>query len=304
MKAKSLLLLTALPLFACSTKERPFVATGVFEATEVLLSSEVPGKLLSLAHEEGDRVSAGEVLGEIDCRQLSLQRAQLAASAEALRVRKIDIPLQLAVIRQQLAAAKHEQARVAQLMANGAATSKQVDDIDAQVRLLERQLAAASSTHKSANQGLDEEGRSLSHRLEQLDDQLARCSITSPISGTILAKYAEAGEVATLGRPLYKLADMERLFLRAYITSEQLQQLRLGQEVPVEADFGTAENRPYRGTIAWIADRAEFTPRSIQTQDERANLVYAVKIAVKNDGYLKLGMYGLIPAAPTSDEAR
>lgn len=277
---------------ACGRGNGDADASGRFEATEVLVSAEVGGKLVSFNVTEGQSVGRGEVLGCVDTVQLSLRIRQLAASMRGVDSRHTDIAKQIAVTQQQIATERIEQHRIEQLLSANAANRKQLDDINARIALLERQLAAQRSTLESGNRGLSEDARALSMQIEQLEDQLLKSRIASPIDGTVLEKYAEAGEMASVGRSLFKVADVERLFLRAYVTADQLTQLKLGQQVEVSADFGAKGQRPYPGTIVWISDRAEFTPKGIQTRDERADLVYALKVAVRNDGYLKIGMYG------------
>ena len=188
--------------------------------------------------------------------------------------------------------AEYEKKRVENLLAAGAANQKQLDDWDAQVKLLERQLVAQESSLQNSTNSLIEQGNSVAIQVAQMEDQLAKCHVQSPIEGTVLAKYAEAGELAAIGKPLFKVAEVDRMYLRAYITSEQLSQVKLGDEVTVYADYGNSEQKAYPGVVTWISDRSEFTPKTILTKNERANLVYAVKIAVKNDGALKIGMYG------------
>ena len=188
--------------------------------------------------------------------------------------------------------AEYEKKRVENLLAAGAANQKQLDDWDAQVKLLERQLVAQESSLQNSTNSLIEQGNSVAIQVAQMEDQLAKCHVQSPIEGTVLAKYAEAGELAAVGKPLFKVAEIGRMYLRAYITSEQLSQVKLGDKVTVYSDYGNSEQKAYTGVITWISERSEFTPKTILTKNERANLVYAVKIAVENDGALKIGMYG------------
>lgn len=202
-----------------------------------------------------------------------------------------DILKQVAALKEEIATAEREKRRVENLLKAGAANQKQPDDAQAHLEVLQKQLVAQGSTLLNSRESLTAEffGRCSSGTVE---DQLMKCHITSPIAGTVLAKYAEAGEPATMGKPLFKVADMEQMYIRAYITSEQLSQVKLGQKVTVFSDYGNDERKEYPGVVTWISDRSEFTPKTILTKDERANLVYAVKVAVKNDGYLKIGMYG------------
>lgn len=282
-------------LTACNSSADEADATGVFEATEVLVSAESGGRILHLDLQEGDRVESDRVVGYIDTVQLALKREQLLASMDAVGHKKMDVAKQVAATRRQIEQAEREYARSRDLLHDRAGTQKQVDDAEAQVAVLRRQLEAQLSTMTSANLGVRDEQRSLELQVLQLDDQLQKCRIASPIRGTVLTKYAEAGEVTAAGRPLFKVANLEHIYLRAYVEAPQLTALRLGQEVTVYADRGEADRTPYPGRVVWISGEAEFTPKTIQTRDERSNLVYAVKIAVDNsDGQIKLGMYGSV----------
>lgn len=279
-------------LTACSSDTTQYDASGVFEATEVVVSAQTAGELCQMNFSEGDTVEVGQQLALVDTIQLSLQRRRLIANLTAVGARRYDVSKQVAALRQQIATQQKERRRFAQLVSENAANQKTVDDIDAQILLLERQLAAQTETLENTNTGVGGETDALVAQIAQLDDQLRRAHVLAPIGGTVLAKYAEQGELAASGRQLYKLADMRHVYLRAYVTAPQLTQLRLGQHVKVFADDGEKGRRAYDGRITWIADEAEFTPKTIQTRDERANLVYAVKVAVENDGLIKLGMYG------------
>lgn len=279
-------------LAACSQGVPDYDATGTFETTEVLVSSEASGRLLALDVEEGDSVREFQTIGLIDTIQLSLKRNQLMASMKAVEVQRPDLAKQIAALQQRLATAQKEKQRVENLLKAGATNQKQLDDWEAQVALLRKEITAQQSSLQNSHASLSEQGAALAVQIAQVEDQLAKCRAISPISGTILAKYAQAGELATVGKPLFKVADMKQMYLRAYVTSGQLSELKLGDSITVYADYGDTHQKPYPGVITWIADRAEFTPKTILTKDERADLVYALKIAVKNDGYLKIGLYG------------
>lgn len=283
---------TLLVLSACGNGTPHYDATGTFEATEVVVSAEAAGKLLQLNVEEGTQLKADEEVGLIDTVQLYLKKLQLEASMKSVESQRPDLAKQIAATKQQMITAEREKRRVENLLAAGAANQKQLDDWDAQIKLLERQLVAQESSLRNSTNSLTEQGNSVAIQVAQVDDQLKKCHIQSPIEGTVLAKYAEAGELATIGKPLFKIGEINRMYLRAYITSEQLSQVKIGDEVTVYSDYGNSEQKPYPGTVTWISDRSEFTPKTILTKNERANLVYAVKIAVKNDGALKIGMYG------------
>ncbi len=281
-----------LSLAACNRGDGNYDATGTFEATEILVSSEANGKIMELNIEEGDRLDAGAMVGYIDSTQLYLKKMQLSAGLRSVDIRKPDIRKQIAALEQQIATARTEQQRMENLVKAKAGNQKQVDDIVNNIKYLQKQLDAQYSTLNKTTGGADAEAESILYQIMQLDDQLQKSRIVTPQAGTVLVKYAEPGEVTAAGKPLYKIADTDLLYLRAYITADQLSKLKQGQTVRVFADYGADEQREYPGTITWISDKSEFTPKGIQTKDERANLVYAIKIAVKNDGYLKIGQYG------------
>lgn len=285
-------LVTLFVLSSCGNKNNGFDATGAFEATEVTVSSEANGKILRFDVQEGDKINAGDVVGYIDSLQLFYKKEQLRAGLRAVDIAKPDIRKQIAVLEQQIATAESERQRMTNLVQAKAGNQKQLDDIVNQIKYLNKQLDAQRSSLSKASGSADAEAEGLLFQVMQLDDMIAKCKIVNPITGTVLVKYAEAGEVTISGKPLYKIADVDLLFLRAYITADQLSQIKSGQSVRVFSDYGKDEQREYLGTVSWISDKSEFTPKGIQTKNERANLVYAVKIAVKNDGLLKIGQYG------------
>ncbi len=282
----------ALMLATCGQNEKEFDATGTFEATETTVSAEQNGTLLTFAINEGDAVSAGVEVGLIDTTQTWLKLQQACATREVYQSQKPDMEKQTSATRQQLAKARAEQQRYQELVADGAAPSKMLDDATSQVKVLERQLAAQQSSLSTSTNALTKQMAMTEVQIEQLRDQLRKCHITTPIQGTVLEKYAERGEFVSVGKPLFKMADMEQMHIRAYVTSAQLKDLRIGQPVKVFADYGDGQRKEYDGTIAWISSRSEFTPKTILTDDERADLVYAVKVRVTNDGLIKIGMYG------------
>ncbi|WFE83410.1 HlyD family secretion protein [Parabacteroides chongii] len=292
LSSYTLIATVLLSLAACNRGDGNFDATGTFEATEILVSSEANGKIMELNIEEGDRLDAGAMVGYIDSTQLYLKKMQLSAGLRSVDIRKPDIRKQIAALEQQIATARTEQQRMENLVKAKAGNQKQVDDIVNNIKYLQKQLDAQYSTLNKTTGGADAEAESILYQIMQLDDQLQKSRIVTPQAGTVLVKYAEPGEVTAAGKPLYKIADTDLLYLRAYITADQLSKLKQGQTVRVFADYGADEQREYPGTITWISDKSEFTPKGIQTKDERANLVYAIKIAVKNDGYLKIGQYG------------
>ena len=283
----SSLLVLALAMTACGKGNKAYDASGVFESTEVTVSAEGNGKIMSLDLQEGDRLEAGAVVGCIDTVQLYLSKIQLEASRRAVGSGRLNISRQIAALESQIAKQRQELDRFTKLEQAGASNRNQ-----AQLDILERQLAAQKESLQNTNSNVSGQADALEAQVMQLEDRIRKCVITSPVSGTVLAKYSEAGELAVQGRALFKVADLESIRLRAYITADQLTGLKLGQSVKVFADQGTSGRKEYAGTLIWISDKAEFTPKTIQTRDERANLVYAVKIAVKNDGLIKLGMYG------------
>lgn len=294
MKSRNLLgLCSLLALFsACGNGAPKYDATGTFETTEVLVSAEASGRLLYFDIEEGMLLKADEEVGVVDTVQLYLKKLQLEASIKSVEEQRPDILKQVAATKEQISAAQRERNRVANLLKVGAANQKQLDDAEDQLEVLRKQLVAQNSTLSNSHQSLTWQSSSVGIQVAQVEDQLKKCHITSPIIGTVLAKYAEAGELTAMGTPLFKVADTEQMYLRAYITSEQLSQVKLGQKVTVFSDYGTDEHKQYPGVVTWISDTSEFTPKTILTKNERANLVYAVKIAVHNDGLLKIGMYG------------
>ncbi|MBR1665536.1 MAG: HlyD family efflux transporter periplasmic adaptor subunit [Bacteroidaceae bacterium] len=282
----------ALIMGACSDKEKEYDATGTFEATETTVFAEQSGTLLTFDINEGDNIAPGQELGMVDTTQLWLKIQQLGATKEVYQSQKPDVEKQIAATRQQLAKAKTEQQRYQELVADGAAPRKMLDDATSQVQVLQRQLDAQVSALHTQMATLNSQQAATDVQVSQLQDQLRKCHVVAPIGGTVLEKYVERGEFVAVGKPLLKVADTDNLFLRAYVTSAQLQHIKLGQQVKVFADYGNGQKKEYEGTITWISSRSEFTPKTILTDDERANLVYAVKVAIKNDGYAKIGMYG------------
>lgn len=292
MKSRIIIATAALLLTACGTKEKEYDATGTFEATETIISAEQSGTLLSFDINEGDEITRGLEIGLIDTTQTWLRIQQLRATKDVYQSQKPDMDKQIAATRQQLAKAQTEQRRYEELVADGAAPAKLLDDARSQVEVLRRQLDAQISTLNTSTQSLDRQMAATEVQVTQLLDQLSKCHIKAAVSGTVLEKYVERGEFVSAGKPLLKVAETKTMFLRAYLTSAQLQSVKTGQKVKVFADYGGGERKEYQGTITWISSRSEFTPKTILTDDERADLVYAVKVAIENDGYAKIGMYG------------
>ena len=284
-------ILAAIIAVSCSN-ESDYDAQGTFEATEVVISAEGTGRILNFDIVEGEAIEANSKVGDIDSLQLHLQREQLKAQQVALLSSRPDKEKQVASIRSQIAKQRAELQRVENMLRDGAATTKQRDDIKAQIDILEGQLSATLSTIDNNTSTINENAAALEAQIAALDDRITKCRISSAVGGTVLVKYAEEGELAAVGKPLMKVANLEDIYLRAYFTSDQLSKVNLGDEVTVTANFGGDERYDYKGRVAWISAESEFTPKSIQTKDSRANLVYAVKIAVKNDGRLKIGLAG------------
>ena len=277
---------------ACGGNEKAYDATGTFEATETTVYAEQSGALLSFSVNEGDMIEAGKEVGLIDTTQTWLKIRQLDATKEVYQSQKPDMERQIAATRQQLSKAQQDEQRYRELVADGAAPSKMLDDASSQVKVLQKQLDAQISSLSTSTRSLDKQTVAANVQIEQLRDMLRKCHIVAPTKGTVLEKYVECGEFVVIGKPLFKIADTEQMFMRAYVTSAQLQNIRIGQHVKVFADYGDGQKKAYDGTVSWISSRSEFTPKTILTDDERADLVYAVKVAVKNDGYVKIGMYG------------
>lgn len=283
---------TAMILLSGCGKKTDYDATGIFEATTVTVSSETSGKILSLGINEGDSVRIGENIAVIDTTMLVLQQAQIGSQRQSAESASPDIEAQAAALRTQIAHQQHECDRQRSLLTDGATTQKQFDDAKAQLAMLNSQLAALLSSLGKNRTSISEKATAIQYQGEQIAELIAKSKIKSPLTGTVLVKYAEPGEYAIPGKPLCKVADLENIYLRSYFTANQLANIKIGQKVTVIADFGGEEQYEYPGVITWIAEESQFTPKSIQTKDSRANLVYAVKVAVKNDGRLKLGQYG------------
>ena len=281
-------------LVSCRMKAPDFDACGQINATEVTVSAENSGRLITLDIEEGDVLSRGTNVGCIDSVQTYLKKEELISRKASALVKKVDIKCQTEAQYARLENLETELRRFSDLLAKDAGTQKQVDDIESEIAVLKGQIAAAEQNYRQNNENIDRETGTIDVQIAQTEDMLAKCRIKSPIDGTVLTKYAEAGEMVTTGKPLFKVADMENLYVRAYFTTAQLSEVKLGDEVTVIPDNGTREPDRYTGKVTWISDEAEFTPKNIQTRDERADLVYAVKVAVRNDGRLKLGMYAYI----------
>ena len=279
-------------LSSCTGKKGEYDASGSFEADETIISAEASGNLKQFNLEEGQTLQLGQEVGYIDSVQLSLKKKQLEAQINALLSKKPNVSTQLAALQEQLKTAQNEQRRIANMAKADAATQKQLDDINGQVEVIKRQIDAQKSTLDIATEGISQDVTPLRVQIDQLNDQLQKCKIVNPINGTVLTKYAEANEVTAAGKPLYKIADLTTINLRAYVSGNQLPLVKLNQKVKVLTDDGKGGFKEAEGVITWINDKAEFTPKTILTKDERVNTVYAMKIKVTNDGTYKIGMYG------------
>ncbi len=292
MKKIFILITSAIATISCANKENPFDATGFFEATEVTVSAEANGRIIEFDITEGQEIKAGAKVGVIDSVQLHLAKLQIENNIIALKSNIPDIKTEIAPLREQIKKQKFEKERVEKLVASNAASQKQLDDIASSIIVMESELASAEKKLKNAVSSTNAQIAALQMQLAQTEDHLEKCKIVSPIEGTVLSKYIETGELAVSGKPLFKIADTKHLYLRAYFTLGQLKDVKIGQKVMVTADFGADNLREYDGTITWISEKSEFTPKSILTKNDRENLVYAVKVAIENDGYVKIGMYG------------
>jgi HlyD family secretion protein len=293
-------------LTGCNGNGNSFDASGTFEADEVVVSSSANGKILSFNVEEGAVLTRDSVVGLIDPTGLSLQKQEVEATIESLEQQTANVGPQVQLLNNQLEVQQsqldnilHEKTRIENLLKQDAATSKQLDDINAQVDMVKKQMQVTQqqinvqkNNIATQNRGVLSQGKPLEKRAAQIEDQLKKTNIRNPVDGTVITKYAEAGEITSIGKALYKIANLSSLNLRAYITGTQLPKIKLNQSVKVMIDEGAKKYKEYTGTIIWVSDKAEFTPKTIQTKEERANLVYAIKVKVKNDGYLKIGMYG------------
>ena len=301
-------------LAGCNGNGNEFDASGTFEADETIVSSEMPGKILSFNVEEGMHLMKDSIVGAVDATSIDLQQQQVEASINALSQKTSNPAVQVRLLQDQLSVQQtqldnllHERTRIENLLKADAATGKQLDDINYQIDAVKKQMAVTKqqiNVHKNniatQNRSILSEADPLRKRIAQLEDQAQRANIVNPINGTVLSKYAETGEITSAGKALYKIADLSELNLRAYVTGTQLPTIKLGQQVKVMIDQGEKKYKEYPGTIIWISDKAEFTPKTIQTKEERANLVYAIKVRVKNDGFLKIGMYGEVKLNPLS----
>ena len=280
-----LTILITLTLFSCNKEDNDADAYGNFEATEVTISAESNGKIEFLNLDEGMLLEKETVIGQIDTIQLYLNKEQLIASKKTIYSKSANVLSQRNVIQEQLKTAKIEQNRITTMFNENAATQRQVDEIYGKVKVLQQQINSV----ETQNAPILNEVKSIEVQIEKINDQLKKSKIVNPIKGTVLTKYAEPNEITSFGKPLYKIADLSEMTLRVYFSETQLSSIKVGQEVSVLIDENEG-TKSYKGKISWISSAAEFTPKIIQTKEERVNLVYAVKVIVTNDGSLKIGM--------------
>ena len=299
------LLVLSFLLLSCEQKITPADAYGNFEAVETIVSAEANGRLLFLNVEEGQTIPAGQLVALVDTTQLHLQKLQLQSSLGAIAAKTKSAQPQIAVYEEQIRNLQREQKRIQALLADKAATPKQLDDINGQIDVVQKQIASAGVEVGNANRGILSERQPVLAQIKVIEEQIRKCYIYNARAGTVLLKLAEPSEVVGFGSPLYKVADLSALNLRAYLSAQQLEQVAIGQQFTVRIDNGPEQYFDYPGEVVWIASEAEFTPKTIQTKQERVNLVYAVKVKVKNDGRLKIGMPGelILPPAQTAENA-
>ncbi|QDP84351.1 HlyD family efflux transporter periplasmic adaptor subunit [Chryseobacterium sp. SNU WT5] len=317
---KYIFLLATFVSFSCNNAADSYDASGTFETDEILVTAKANGTILNLNVEEGQQLALNEKVGEIDPKNIELQKEQVIASMNAINQKTTSALPQIqvlqtqisgqnanvSILQEQLQNAVRERNRTANLVAKDAATKKQLDDANGQIKVIQKQITAAQSqlnilqqqisTAKEnvsiQNRAILSEREPTQKKVDQIDEQLKNNTIESPISGIVLTKYLNQGEFATIGKPIFKIANLEVMTLKSFVTGDQLPQIKIGQQVKILIDAGDRKTKELPGTIYWISSKAEFTPKTIQTKNERANLVYAVKIHVKNDGFLKIGMYG------------
>jgi HlyD family secretion protein len=286
------LFLLLLNISACKEKTNNYDASGSFEATETIIAAETNGKILQFNIEEGQQLDSGQLIGFIDSTQLHLNKLQLLQNRKAILSSRPEANVQIEALKTELSKAIRDHSRTEKLVQGGVASQKQLDDEISNIATLQAKINAQESSLRTTTSSLDEQGSTVEVQMREINDQLKKCVIINPVKGTVLTKYAEQFEMAVLGKPLYKIADLSTIILRAYITGDQLNQIKIGQKVKVYTDDGKGAYKQIDGIITWVNDKSEFTPKTIQTKNERANLVYAIKVSVKNDGYLKIGMYG------------
>jgi HlyD family secretion protein len=292
MKKMNLLITGGLLAVISCTEKISYDASGSFEAVETMISAEANGRLLQFKVEEGQELKAGQIIGYIDSAQIAARKRQLEQSKKAILSGRPQTGIQTEALKKELDNAIINRDRTEKLVKGGVATQKQLDDVNSLIATLQARINAQQSTLQTTTVSLNEQAATVDAQLKEVNDQLKKCAIVNPVNGTVLTKYAEQYETATTNRPLYKIADLSTIVLRAYITGDQLPAVKLGQQVKVFTDDGKGGSRESSGVITWINDKAEFSPKTIRTKNERANLVYAIKVKTPNDGTFKIGMYG------------
>ena len=288
MKLRYLIFILPLAIASCNNNGDKSDAYGNFEATEVIISAQGSGKLISFNIEEGKQLKEGEIVGIIDTVDLSLKRQQLITQKESMLSRLTNVNSQVEVQRQQKKNLNVDNDRIAKMYKDGAATKKQVDDITGAIDVIDKQISSTETQSATIEKDINGIGK----QIEQTNESINKCYVKNEINGTVLVKYTEPGEITSFGKSLYKIADLKDMKLKVYVSGDQLPKVKIGQKCQVLVDKNEKENSKYEGVIEWVSDNAEFTPKIIQTKEERVNLVYAVKVKVKNDGTLKIGMPG------------
>lgn len=292
MKQHIVILSLGVLALSCNSGGDEADATGSFEAIETIVSAEASGKIIRFDVAEGGELKAGQIVGMIDSTQLYLSKLQLLQSQKAILSGRPDTKVQLEALQRELAVAVSDMKRIENLVKGEVASQKQLDDANARVTLIQSRIDAQRSILSATTSSLNEQAQTVAVQLAQVEEQLRKCKIICPVNGTVLTTYANVFEMTATGKPLFKIADLSEIELKAYITQDQFTQLKVGQAVSVLVDDAGGKMKSYPGMVSWINSKAEFTPKTIQTKNERANLVYAIKVRVKNDGLLKIGMYG------------
>lgn len=283
-----ILFINILLITSCDNKENKADAYGNFEATEIIVSAQGNGQLISFSPEEGKILNENEIVGLIDTVVLDLNKKMLQQQKVTIASQFENLSSEIDIFKQQLKNAKVDQSRIYKLFEAGAATKKQVDDVDGMIDLINKQIRSAHTRRQS----ISDQIKGVEIQVEQINEAISKCSISNPVTGTVLVKYAEKGEITGVGKPLYKIANLSQMKLKAYISGAQLPNIKIGQQVKISFDKSKNENTTVNGIVSWISQTAEFTPKTIQTKQERVNLVYAIKVVVKNSGLIKIGMPG------------
>jgi HlyD family secretion protein len=287
------ILTVLLGMLSCNRNKYQYDASGVFEATEIIVSAECAGRIEDLNFVEGDALEKNQYVALIDTTQLFLQKCQLQTASNSISSKKSDISIQVAEFNERIANTEKAKLRLENMLKDSAVTLQEMDNLNTELEVSKKQLAASINSLTTSNNSIDKEVASYAIQVAQIEDKINRCYIKSPIAGTVLNKYVEVKEFASVGKPLFKIANTKEMYLRAYIISEQLNTIKIGQPVAVYTNTIDNIERSYQGRITWISNFAEFTPKTIQTKDERQNLVYSIKVAVANENeQIKIGMYG------------